>query len=71
MYMFHMCLDCSSYDSRQHLYSVYEDPVEPVVWEPTETRNTKYLLKIFLNLLANQNIGKIVLIILIRFHSRI
>lgn len=34
----HTCLDCSSYDSRQHLYSVYEDPAEPASWEPTESR---------------------------------
>lgn len=31
-------IDCSSYDSRQHLYSVYEDPVEPTVWEHAEMR---------------------------------
>lgn len=38
--MLFIILDCSSYDSRQHLYSVYEDPADHAVWEPAETRKT-------------------------------
>ncbi|XP_025416585.1 glutamate receptor-interacting protein 2-like isoform X3 [Sipha flava] len=49
---------CSSYDSRQHLYSVYEDPViEPTVaWEPTESQNTVMRVDYtILTLVADEN----------------
>ncbi|XP_025197808.1 glutamate receptor-interacting protein 2 isoform X3 [Melanaphis sacchari] len=46
---------CSSYDSRQHLYSVYEDPIDPVVWEPTETHNVVRVDYTILTLVADEN----------------
>ncbi|XP_015369600.1 PREDICTED: glutamate receptor-interacting protein 2 [Diuraphis noxia] len=46
---------CSSYDSRQHLYSVYEDPIDPVVWEPTETHNVVRVDYNILTLVADEN----------------
>ncbi|XP_060836824.1 glutamate receptor-interacting protein 2 isoform X3 [Rhopalosiphum padi] len=46
---------CSSYDSRQHLYSVYEDPIDPIVWEPTETHNVVRVDYTILTLVADEN----------------
>ncbi|VVC41220.1 PDZ domain [Cinara cedri] len=46
---------CSSYDSRQQLYSVYEDPIESTGWEPTETHNVVRVDYTILTLMADEN----------------
>uniref|UniRef100_A0A2S2NU89 Glutamate receptor-interacting protein 2 n=1 Tax=Schizaphis graminum TaxID=13262 RepID=A0A2S2NU89_SCHGA len=45
----------AEYDSRQHLYSVYEDPIDPIVWEPTETHNVVRVDYTILTLVADEN----------------
>ncbi|XP_050430657.1 glutamate receptor-interacting protein 1 isoform X2 [Adelges cooleyi] len=46
---------CSSYDLRQNMYCLYEDPVEPSVWEPTESHNVVRTDYTILTLVADEN----------------